>query len=321
MKRLTVLVILLASIACTREVGDKDEVLRAIYRTETRPRTFAATEKGAETATVKGTIVDDYRYRVDFTLDGKLYASEIVIDDARALRFASREAVEAIGSPVAGITDGGWVVDPHGANNLFPEEATAGRLLPTTESLQGLKDVRSAMGEAAIVLKFNPDSQDYRPRFDPFPPPAEGVIRYDLVPPVLTPRDPTSSGNADQVPSERYFRRMSIYVADGAVTEVRGRISIADMLEDPRSRILTRIGDYNIAVTPGAPVRTQAREISEQLNRSAQGIGVPAIVERDLHLRFGELRTSDDVRLPSNAKRMKLDAIANDVQVLYERPG
>jgi hypothetical protein len=164
---------------------------------------------------------------------------------------------------------GRWVLDPTGANQLFSDGLRTPQpgSDPLLDALQVLKYVRDAAGEAAAVVKFNPEASNYRPKFDPFPHPRGDVIRYDFIPPTLTPVDPNTSGaSAFRLPGVRFFRRMSVYVDGGKVVEVRERISVKDMLEDPVSNIATRIGDYGIEFPQDASLREQAALLLESLN-------------------------------------------------------
>ena len=224
----------------------------------------------------------------------------------------------------AEVLDGKWLIDRHGANALFDAAGSTdrGSKAPRDQVLGILPYIRAAMGEAAAVQLFNPESQDYRPKFDAFPRPSDGVIRYDLVPPVLTPRDPTTaSGRAQQLPGTRYFRRLSVYVEDGVVREIRERISIEDMLNDPRSRLAARIGDYGITLDENAAARDQATQILETLNATAARLQQRPVLIGDLVVRFASLRPGQAVRLPSDATRGSLAGVRENAQILYETPG
>jgi hypothetical protein len=318
----------LTSIACTRIEDDKDELLAAVYRTETQPRSFTYAEVGDEEVEVTGTIADDYRYGVDATIDGRDAASEVVVDDARAIRITDarlRTTIAGAAPPrsVDALAAKDWVLDPKGSATLFDKtpRTLQNGADPLHDGLEALRYVRRAVGEAAGVLTFNPDSQDYRPKFDPFEPPREGEIRYDVVPPALTPRDPTTSvGNDSQLPGVRFFRRMSVYVdADegGVITEVRERISVLDMLNDPRSRLAARIGDYNITLPSDVSTEEQASYLATVLRDSAQRLGQPPVRVRDLTVTFET--GSFAVELPKGATRASLKGVRDHGQILFEK--
>jgi hypothetical protein len=315
--------------ACTKIQDDKDELLAAIYRTETSSRSFVYTEVGETPLVVTGTIADDYRYRVDAEIAGRPAASEVVVDDARALRLRDDDVLAALAiraqpKTVSALDSKGWVLDPKGAAVLFDNtpRALQNGADPLHDGLEVLKYIRRAVGEAGGVLAFNPDSQDYRPRFDPFPPPRDELIRYDVIPPALAPRDPTTAaGNAAQLPGVRFFRRMSVYVdrSEGRITEVRERVSVLDMLNDPRSRLAARIGDYNITLPVDTSVEEQATYLANVLRDTAQRLAQPAVRVRDLTVTFDPV--TDQVTLPTDVTRASLRGVRDHGQILFEKAG
>jgi hypothetical protein len=309
-KRAAVFVVLCATVGCTRINSEKDNVLQALYRTESVTRTYDyAQDSGGSHVEVRGDIADDYRYTADASADGRSQAALVVDDDARAARGDA--------------TRNHWVVDPNGANTLFSNQQRVGftGLDPMYDALTVLKYVRQATGEADFVTKFNPESQDYRPKFDPFPRPGPHEIRYDLLPPPLKPRDPTTSvGNASQLPGVRYFRRMSVYVRDGLVVGVREQISVENLLIDPRSHLAARAGDYNIDLGHGS-VREQAARFLQTINAGAAALGLPPIREREMSATFTNFGSHLTVALPRDAQRGSLRDIFDYGQVLFERAG
>jgi hypothetical protein len=316
-------VIALLTSACQRQDERKDELAAALYETESLSRSFSYEERqhaeGALHETdVRGVIVDDYRYELVSTLDGERLVSEVVVDDARALRAGKAATSTGFDAAVDR-----WFVDPKGANNLFP--STSKRIDdPVFDALEALRYVRRAMGEAAAVVKFNPESPDYRPKFDPFPRPEGDVARYDLLPPELTPRDPSATSGQGQVPGPRYFRRLSVYVSGGVVREVRERISVEDMLNDPRSRLAARIGDYGITLPENATVRVQADHITKAINDVALRLSQPTFRIRDLRVRFDGFGEQHAVELPAGAEKTnfaRLGDVVSNEQILYETPG
>jgi hypothetical protein len=300
---LVALCALLAFGACTRIGTQKDAVGAAIYKTETLARGFTYTEKTRDTTVVNGAIADDYRYRADETVDGKLIGSEVVRDDARAVR-----------------TTGDWTVDPTGASALW-DEAPANYKLgqqPAIDALTVLQYTRAAMSEASDVVLFNPEGQNYRKKLDPFPPPRKGIVRYDVIAPALKPRDNSSSLATSQIPDAKVFRQMAIYTRRGAVVEIRERISVYATLIDPRSHLAARIGDYNIPL-PSGSFHEQAAFLLSALDAYAQRLGQPQLRERTLDVTFENLGRPANVDLPANARRGKItDAFG---QILFERAG
>jgi hypothetical protein len=146
------------------------------------------------------------------------------------------------------------------------------------------------------------------------------VERYDVVAPALKPRDAsTAVGQTSQLPGVRYFRRMSLYVREGRIVEIRERISVFSALSDPRSHIAARIGDYGITLPKGS-LRMQARYLTDAMNTTAQRLGLPETRERTLDVRFEEFGSTPTVALPSGSKA-SLRTFNSFGQVLYEKTG
>jgi hypothetical protein len=315
MRRVLPVVALLALLmsGCKKIGSKKDDALAAIYKTETVPRTFTYTVDGNDRVT--GAIADDYRWRVRAVLPGRGYVEEVAFDDALAVRTDDPGYTSGAEHTVA---PNEWVVDPKANNDLWSNEADSS---PMSDALTVLRYVRGAINESADVVTFNPQSQDYRPKFDPFPKPVAGVERYDVVPPALKPRDvSTAVGQASQLPGVRYFRRMSLYVKDGRITEIREQISVYSALSDPRSHIAARIGDYGITLPKGS-LHTQARYLENALSTTAQRLGLSAVEDRTLDVTFGISGDVPDVELPQGAKRANLRALTSAGQLLYESTG
>lgn len=318
--------VLVAFSACTRIGTQKQTVSTALYRTETLARSFTYTEQTADTTLVRGTIADDYRYGVDAFVNGRALGSEITHDDARALRTTqpvhyNGQGAKGAAPIVAALSAGKWVVDPTGANSLWnsmPPNYSVGTQ-PIFDALSVLKYARAAMSEASDVVLFNPESQTYRPKFDPFPRPASGVIRYDVVAPALKPRDQSSLQSA-QIPGSRYFRQMALYVRGRRVVEIREQISVKATLADPRSHLAARVGDYGIVLSQGS-IGEQANYVLNALDTTAQRLGQPPLRERTLDVRFENLGRPGNVELPAGATRGSLRGADPFGQILYEGQG
>lgn len=317
MRRVFAAVALLALLTtgCKKVGTKKEEVGAAIYKTETVPRTYVYQEDASDKATVRAQIADDYKYSLTGRF-GRYYADEVVVDDARAQR--SNDARFYEGS----LKTGSWVVDPKGANELWSHPSATLKMgdNPLYDALSVLRYVRTAIGEASDVVLFNPESQDYRPKFDPFPRPESGTERYDVVAPALKPRDAsTAVGQTSQLPGIRYFRRMALYVRDGRVVEIRERVSVYSALSDPRSHIAARIGDYGITLPKGS-LRVQARYLTDAMNSTAQRLGLPEIRERSLDVKYVNFGATPTIHLPSGS-RASLRTFNSLGQVLYEKTG
>lgn len=348
---------------CAKVDQGRDKVIQALDRTEQMARDFMYTEEaGGHRTVVTGSVEDDLRYRVEATVDGSPAGSEIVLDDARALRvtdpalLARMTAVKAgfgAGTPapvpttsaspapgasaspapgaspspaaVAAVPDalksGGWVVDKKGATTVV---ATSGLsdvvgANPLADSITALEYIRRALREAQSVDKFNPESETYRPKLDPFPRPAAGVVRYDLVPRVLKASNKGGNGQLErEVPDNAFFRVMSLYIRDGVIIEAREKIDVELRLRDPQSNLEARVGDY-AKMPDGTSLHDQVGPVLTALNTQLTRTGRPPIRQRTLDLQFTSLGHSGTVELPAGATEGSLAAVAPHGQLLYER--
>jgi hypothetical protein len=215
------------------------------------------------------------------------------------------------------LRSGQWVLDRHGASKLISGVASQQvGLDPLFDSLTTLEYVRAAVGTAADVQRFNPESESYRPKLDPFPRPSAGILRFDLVPPVLTPRQ-TNTGLQRDLPDTAFFRLMAVYMRDGIIVEVRERIDIETRLNDPQSNLETRIHDY--LNDPPSAINQQAVRLLQALNQQLVRTGKPAIRPREMDLRFTALGHAARVQLPQGASEASLAAVGDHGQVLFER--
>jgi hypothetical protein len=360
---------------CTKLDQGKARVDSAIDRTEQLAREFTYSEKaGSHSTVVTGSVQDDLRYSVAATVDGTAAASEVVVDDARAMRVADASLLQnltvtgagarlpavaitgvpvAAGgspSPAAGATpaasptagsiaeqvngpaatvpagvpgalqSGLWVVDKAGAAALTAganQVQVVGKN-PLLDALTSLEYVRTAVDQASDVAKFNPESETYRPKLDPFPRPAAGTTRYDVVPPILKPRSKNGSGQLQlSLPDTTFFRLMAVYVKDGVVVEVREKIDIVLRLEDVQSNLQARLGDF-VKVGQGASVQTQASALETTLNRQLPLAGKPPIRLRELEVRFANLGHPAPVAVPDGAVPGDLSGVGAHGQLLYE---
>ena len=338
---------------CARVAQDRDHVLSAIDGTErlSRSYTYAVSADG-HSVSATAVIADDFRYRVDASRDGHPVASEIVDDDALALRFDSDGALSATGYTMLGgsavpqspanhggassATDANvgagsaapqlpanrWLVDPKGAASLAqqpPPTRSSGD--PLADSLGALEYVRAAVIQAQTVRRYNPQSESYRPKLDPFPAPAAGIIRYDLVPQDLPPREQVGTGNiglANRAPGVPFFRLMAIYVEHGLVREVREQIAVEPRLLDSESNLAARLGDFAPGVPSSAPVERQGRLLLAAVNRQLRHGGQAPVEPRTMHLTFTTLGSAAPIALPQDATPTDLSALGVHGLLLYE---
>ena len=377
---------------CTKVDQSKAKVLDAIDRTEQLAREFAYTDSsGGHTTVVRGTIQDDLRYKLVASVDGTQAASEVVVDDARAMQVtntallkdlattrggstvlspasvaptaaatpsassspssspsaspspssSAAPSASAAASPapstIAGVTapaapaapaavpaalqSGQWVLDQAGAAGLTAVSLgtqTVGKN-PLLDSLTALEYVRAAVNAGQNVTKFNPESETYRPKLDPFPRPSSGVIRYDVIPPILQPRSNGAGGQTQlAVPETPFFRIMAVYIRNGMVVEAREKIDIATRLLDPQSNLQARLGDF-VSLPSTASVDQQASALQTFLNQQLARTGKPLLRQRTMDLAFISLGHAASVSLPAEATAGNLSGVDAHGQLLYEQ--
>jgi hypothetical protein len=327
--------------ACTRAVTEKDRLLAAIDSTEKLARTFDYQETAAgHRVDVRGVVHDDFRYSEDATLDGQPLAQQVVYDDARAFRiedpqqlaaflsvshagYSSQDASAAIASLPAALKQGRWVVDPKGVVGLSqPSSIPDPGVDPLVDALASLEYARRSINQASDVQLYNPQSENYRPALDPFPRPPSGVLRYDLVPPDLPPRQVAGGAGANaavqnQVPGVPFFRLMAFYVKDGVVQQVRESISIDRRLNDSQSNLQVRISDF-AKIPGGASEHLESILLLRSLNAQLAQTNQSLIRPRDMVFTLGNLGRPQPVELPAGAATGSLSVLGEADQPLYE---
>ena len=281
---LTLTVLLIAPVlACGEPETEEDRLLAAISRTDRLAYNFVyedtresltdalsntASEVGGlpegvevpegafgETAVfdesvVQGVVEDDFRFKVQLSVEDRPTMEKVVSDDTVAVRFLDPSSVtrfvdRAVADQVETSTDregisvpealqsGRWVIDPEGApQQLLGIAADRDQGVdPILDALTTFTYVRAAIDKAQSVERFSTDSLDpaYRRSEDPFPAPDDdsGVIRYDLRRPVLPPVGAIGASGQPDLPSTEHFRKMAIYVNDdGHVFQVLERVEI-----------------------------------------------------------------------------------------------
>lgn len=223
----------------------------------------------------------------------------------------------------AALTAGQWVIDTTGASTLTEASIPSDQPVqdPLLQSLQILKYTQTAVDAAFAVVKFNPESISYRPKLDPFPRPASGVDRYDLIPPPLRPRQRGAGagfGSLQQLPDLTFFRTMSVYVQGGRVIAVRERISPELRLIDPTSNLEARISDYGINLPRHESIPRQGDYLLAAINRQRAFLHQAPIVRRDTWVQFFDLGTPHAIALPYGAVQGALTGLGVPGQVLFE---
>ena len=335
---LVVAIIIGVTGGCSHPTTAADLVRAATRRTRQLSRRFVYRSQTADRrVTVEGVVEDDLRFGSTVSIGSRPVLDEVVRDDAVAEHFRDPSAVPLFlrtapagqpGSPAATTPVGGtatpaptpglpdrdttlselagdrWVLDPGGAPSLVPlPHGQATGLDPVLEAMQVFDYVDTAVGQAASVVRFNPEDVSYNARLDPFPRPGPGVLRYDLNPPPL-PR-PGATGAVNQVvPDVANFRKMSVYVRSGLVEEVRETI-------DVRSRLNEFVHLYGAKLPANASRDAQAAFAVEVTNNIRKGEGQEPIVVRSMSL------TLTDVGAPLAAP-LPADTVPGDLSVLAD---
>ena len=328
MKRLTVLlscIVLAATAASCGEGADEYTVAvrAALARTKRLARSFVYSDASAiRQVTVRGIVNDDYRYKVQMLVGGKAAEEEVAVDDALAARILDIEQTQqvlALGAPGAATSQPGgrelealaarrWVLDPYGAPEIVVARKGAERMVgadPVLDGLTALSYVSRAIEEADTVARYNTESIEYRAEEDVFPAPEEGsgVQRFDTVAPPLPRPSRSGAGAAQGAPQASHFRRMAIYVKDGAVVDVREVIA-------PTRRQLEHLEEF-YEIHPRSPDLRQAGEDAiAALNRLRAGAGEQQIRTRTMSLELFDLGRTHDIALPSGAIPGNLDVLS-----------
>lgn len=147
-------------------------------------------------------------------------------------------APAAPASPAVGALEAGrWVLDPTGApapaTLAEPSSVVNGDPFYAPEvMLQGLAAEVTDL-QANQVVRYEPGSltPTYKPTDDPFPPPARGIVRYDIAEPSLPPPGPPTASGTPPAPDSAYFEKTAVYVSAGRVVEVAENWDVLDRLQ------------------------------------------------------------------------------------------
>jgi hypothetical protein len=322
-----IVVAVLGTTACAKRDTTEDEVLDLVDATTDLSNRFVyAEQRSGQTIVVRGLVEDDFRFKARLTVNDQDILDEVVNDDAMAVRFIDTSALpqflDSGGSSAAGETKSPlevlgqrrWVLDKAGAPPVglsAADERYAG-IDPVIDSLAVLTYVRQAITEGERVDRFNPESIDYRPQEDPFPTPRgdSGIVRYDVRAPVFPKPDAVAkSGNTEAAFAELpQFRKLSIYVRDGRVIQVRERISA-------ERKVLEKFTEYmkTFSEQAGGGARKQVDEVIERfegqqraglllqiLNALLEKAGRAPIRFRSLTYELRDLGAEVSVGLPSD---------------------
>lgn len=287
------LALLVLAAACGEPRRFINDVRRAISKTQSGPHEYRYTEEAAgHEAEVVVSVEDSFRSSASLSLNGVPLLEQVVVDDAVALRLPSPGRWNpAANTPLESLLGSGrWVIDPAGAPPvLFASEAEGDVTDVGTDLIGDAINafdyaLASATG-ARDVIKFNRESLDYFPADDPFRSFVEededaGITRFDAIPPVL-PRTNEGQRGPDALPTERTFRKLSVFIQDGRLVRILEQIDF----ESHR--------DLKKAQEEGKP-----RFLLDVLEGLRRGIGEDPIRSRKMSVEITSREA--DVKLPSD---------------------
>ncbi len=308
-RRLAISVVAIAVAGTMGACGDPeqadDELRDAIRATERLPFKYAYEEEsGRRLVEVRGIVEDDFRYKAQVAVDGSPAYEEVVSDDVVAARLLDPDALgtfvkeelagESAGEFEKGATalqDQQWVIDRTGAPSLLRSGGSQRRLGDDwiIDSLTVFDHLEQVMRTQPTVL-FNRESLDYRENEDPFPHPRDGVRRYDIRPLDLPRRSDATGGN-QQTLGERHFRKISVYVEDGVILEVREAIDVANRLDEIER-------NFDVTFPEDRSVAENVEVAVNGINVVRTGQGDDPLRVRTMHLRLTDLGTDVRVALP-----------------------
>lgn len=338
MRRRSVLVALALLAPLLAGCGDNDgarqEALDAIAATEALARSFSYEEATRDrTVEVKGLIEDDFRFTALSAVDGDPQIEQVVVDDAISVRLLDdglRAQIDRVdGADAKSDLDGVTVGEALAARRWVLDEVGAPAVTTTADDFDNLgfdpvRDARTVLDyvERSIsssfrVVRFNPDSLDYKPSEDPFDTPGESsdVIRYDVQARFL-PR-PSDVGTGATPPGTSNLRKMSLYVEDGLVIRVVERIAaegdVGDRLAD-YLQVATREFDPEQGDQLKLAIETVSEEergpfLIELLNGFLDQLGEDPVRPRDMRIDFTDLGEAEAADLPEGAIKGSLELL------------
>ncbi len=254
--------VLLAGAGCAGRQGPEvraKDLDALAEETALAPREFEATIAGVgRSMRVSGLVEDAYRYAATVSYGDRPLFEEMAVDDARYLRLLDPRPFRAPLASVpaaAPLLAGKWVVDPAGAAPEFgaatsPQSALLRLVDPGLETtllapstvlaeVRFLDTLPSLLRAGRPPIEWNPDSANYIPQDDKFPPHSEDGKRFDALP---QPFDPGATfATLPAVAS--FFQTSAVWARERAISRIES------LLELP---------------TPGRP---QYRDMFEQIAR------------------------------------------------------
>ena len=337
--------------ACEKRDQDAGKVLRAIDATSPLEHRFVyrVESRSAGKLVVQGIVEDDFRYKLQLSLNDSPAIEEIVDDDAVAVRFldpglvdgfTDRLVVDKVDQktnvPGATVADAlkakRWVLDDAGAPSAVVElreerDSNGTRQQsrdPLFEARTALAYVRRAV--AKNFVKYDPETltPTYRRDEDPFPKPSKGsgVTRYDSIVVDLPSASAATSGSTPQLPTIGNFRKMAVYVKGGRVIAVREFIGLSRRQLEDLTKYVQAIIDATAPDEVSAGFRAQVQKLSSSpddlsdflldgLNTFIVSAGRDAIRFRTMSLELQDFgEVADSIALPVD------EAVLGDLAVL-----
>lgn len=287
--------LLLPAAACLRDEESGTQVRSLLESIGESSREYVYRELSKDLSVeVQGSVEDSFRNQATLLVNDIQVLNRVISDDALAVQVIAQAALPQLGagSVADALRAGQWVIDPEGAPPVTSPSAQTPEADPIKQLDNALHVVAYLKGVAnGRIVRFNPDAVGYIRSQDPFPHPDRdaGEVRFDLVPPDLPRRS-----EAQQLPGTAAFRRLSLYVKDGALVRVFEQISIDNHPEVKRARETGRnqtlLKNIDAVKAGQGPERVRERAMQWEILSLAKPVSVTlptAALTGDLRALFG----------------------------------
>jgi hypothetical protein len=316
---------------CGKRVDDTERLRNSLTHTRRLAARFDyRDDREGGTVTVQGLVEDDFRFKSRVFYNDQPGFDEVVADDVLAMRVLDPDRLQELVDPDATLTDNSteikgvtviqalksrrWVEDPKGApvvSGLGLTEDKLG-LDPAIDAVTAIDYSLEALKQSLGARRWDKDSVNptYATSEDPFDKPEAGETRFDLVRPDLPSPSAARSGAGGQVavPASKHFRKMAMYVKDGAVVRVEERIEVTGkslrefvkwfdlyLREAKQTAIRQRVQKL-VQVTPQNKL---GQVLLNLLSEGLQAFGERPILSRSMSLRLEDLGSKVDITLPN----------------------
>ncbi len=280
--RIIALVAVCAALASCGALREDETKLRGFMSaTQGQPRIFTYIEASATRwLRLDVRVSDDLKYEMKLTSARGPVFDAIIADDAMYMHVLNAKLLQGLpvsfGNPATFglLAAHRWVEDPAGAPPLAQPRTDLSANAPPPDPFSIAQHLFNTLTDeiatSAAIVRFNPDSIEYKPSQDPwmYPDRAKNQDRYDYIRPRLPIRQPTGGTNQFQL-NEAFFRKTSAFVQNGRIYQACEMVDIVDHEEFVKQReqhivnpYLTRL--YNDA-TQGqtlTPIRPRSVFIS-----------------------------------------------------------